>query len=219
LVQARLGKSGLARQIQDACTSIRIQLRTRGQRGRQASDTPGVARKQWVEKWLGQPIEQWDEREKRRVVANWTERWTKEQRRQDRVIHPGTDPGNSGVIPVDAAPNRQVLKMHSRLQKAESAVLVQARTGCIGLARFLYSRKVPGVQSAKCRCGAGDETPRHMALYCIEEAERRQSLRTNGRVDYQQLVETASGARKLAEWIIRSGRLGQFSLARILLYN
>jgi hypothetical protein len=98
-------------------------------------------------------------------------------------------------------------------------VLVQARTGRIELARFLYNRKVPGVQSAKCRCGAGEETPRHMAAYCVEGAERRQSLRTNGRVDYRGQVGTASGARKLAEWIIRSGRLGQFSLARILLYN
>jgi hypothetical protein len=38
-------------------------------------------------------------------------------------------------------------------------MLVQARTGRIGLAKFLYSRKVPGVVSAQCRCGAGEETP------------------------------------------------------------
>jgi hypothetical protein len=93
-----------------------------------------------------------------------------------------------------------VLKLHSGLRKAESAVLVRARTGRIGLARFLYSRKVLGVLSAQCRCRAGEETPRHMAIYCIEEAERRQSLRTGGRVDYRQLVGTASGARRLAEW-------------------
>jgi hypothetical protein len=58
-----------------------------------------------------------------------------------------------------------------------------------------------------------------MALYCIEEAERRQGLRTNRRIDYQQLIGTASGAKRLAEWMIRLGRLGQFSLARTLLYN
>jgi hypothetical protein len=73
-----------------------------------------------------------------------------------------------------------VLKLHLGLQKAESSVLVQARTGRIGLAKFLYNRKVPGIQSAQCQSGAEEETPRHMALYCIEEAGRRPGLRTNG---------------------------------------
>ena len=41
-------------------------------------------------------------------------------------------------------------------------------------------------------------------------------LRTGGRVDYRQLTGTNSWAKRLAEWMIRSGRLGQFSLARRL---
>jgi len=72
---------------------------------------------------------------------------------------------------------------------------VQARTGRIGLARFLYNHKVSGIESAKCRCGAGEETPRHM-VYCTEEAERRQYIRTNGRVNYQQLTGTNGGAKR-----------------------
>ena len=59
----------------------------------------------------------------------------------------------------------------------------------------------------------------HMALFYAKEAERHQYLRTNGRVDYQRLMGTNGGARRLAEWMIRSGRLGQFSLARRLLYD
>ena len=55
-------------------------------------------------------------------------------------------------------------------------MLVQARTGKIGLAYFLHSRKVPGYESAMCQCGLGMETPRHMALHCAREAERRGSL-------------------------------------------
>jgi hypothetical protein len=112
-----------------------------------------------------------------------------------------------------------VLKLHSGLRKAESSVLVQTRTGRIGLAKFLYSRKVPGVLSAQCRCRTGEETPRHMALFCIDEIGRRQHLQVGGRVDYQQLIGTNSGAKRLAEWMIRVGRLGQFSLARRLLYS
>ena len=91
--------------------------------------------------------------------------------------------------------------------------------GKIGLAKFLYTRKVPGVLSAQCECRGGEETARHMALFYAKEAERHQYLRTNGRVDYRRLVGTNEGARRLAEWMIRSGWLGQFSLARRLLYD
>jgi hypothetical protein len=72
--QARLERTGIARQIKDACTAIRIQLRTRRQRQRQRQRpipaTPASVRKQWVEKWIGQPIEQWDEREKPKVLVD-----------------------------------------------------------------------------------------------------------------------------------------------------
>jgi hypothetical protein len=49
--QKRLEKTGLARQIRDACTAIGVQLRIRrGQR--LAPETPATARRQWVEKWI-----------------------------------------------------------------------------------------------------------------------------------------------------------------------
>lgn len=172
-----------------------------------------------MEKWIGQPLEQWDGQEKQKVLEDWTNRWTEDYRRAERVLRPGTDPGGHQRIPEDTPPNKAVLKLHSGLRKAESSVLIQARTGRIGLAKFLYNRKVPGVLSAQCRCGAGEETPRHMALFCTEEAERRQHLRTDGRVDYQDLIGTNNGAKRLAEWMIRSERLGQFSLAKRLLYS
>jgi hypothetical protein len=76
----------------------------------------------------------------------------------------------------ETSPNRAVLKLHVGLRKAESSVLVQASTGRIGVAKFLYNRRVPGVLSAQCSCEAGEEPPRHMALFCIEEAGRRQHL-------------------------------------------
>ena len=72
---------------------------------------------------------------------------------------------------------QQTLKLHKDLRKAESSLLVQIRTTKIGLAKFLYSCKVPGIASAKCECGAGHETLRHMALFCVREAGRRQFLK------------------------------------------
>jgi hypothetical protein len=83
----------------------------------------------------------------------------------------------------------------------------------------MYKCSVPGVLTAQCRYGTGEEAARHMALFCTKEAGRRQHLQTGGRLDLQQLIGTNNRARKLGELIIRSGRVGQFSLARRLLYS
>jgi hypothetical protein len=87
-----------------------------------------------------------------------------------RILQPGTDPGGRQLVPEDTPPDRKVLKLHSMLRKAESSVLVQARTGCIGLAKFLYGWHVPGVLSAQCRCRGGEETPRHCCEHAIWSA-------------------------------------------------
>jgi hypothetical protein len=47
-----------------------------------------------------------------------------------------------------------VSKLHSELQKVESLIPVQVRTGQTVLAEFLYSREVPGVLSAHLKSGA-----------------------------------------------------------------
>lgn len=77
----------------------------------------------------------------------------------ERVVRPGTDPGGRQSVPEDTPPDSGVLRLHAGLRKAESFVLVQACTGRIGLAKFLYNRKVPGKLSIQCRCGPGEETP------------------------------------------------------------
>jgi hypothetical protein len=157
------------------------------------------------------------------VLEDWKERWKRERdwKRVERIVQPGTDLSSSSkAILEDTPPNEAVLKLHSGLRKAESSVLVQACTGRIELAKFLYNCKVLGVLTAQCKCGAGEETPRHIALFCTDETERRRHLRVSGRrLDYQQLIGTNGGAKRLAEWMIRSRRLGQFSLARHLLYS
>jgi hypothetical protein len=77
--------------------SIIILLRTRRQRQRWRQRpipaTPASIRRQWVEKWTGQPIEQWDEREKQKVLADWTSGWKTEHGELERVVQPGIDPG------------------------------------------------------------------------------------------------------------------------------
>lgn len=104
--------------------------------------------------------------------------------RTERVVRPGIDHGGCQTVPEDAPPTKGVLKFHPGLRKAESSVQVQTRTDSIGLAKFLYNHNVLGILSAQCRRGVGEEAPRHMALYCTDEIERRRHLRTNGRINY-----------------------------------
>jgi hypothetical protein len=105
------------------------------------------------------------------------------------------------------------------LRKAESALLTQARTGRIGLAEFLYRRRVPSVSTATCQCQAGQETPRHMALFCKYEADRRRYLHADKRRTYAQMVGTNEGARHFVRWMMYLGRLRQFALAKGLLFD
>jgi hypothetical protein len=84
----------LARKIRDACAAIKAQLGIRrGQREGQTASTPAAARKQWVEKWIGQPAEQRDEREKPKVLQDWKAGCTEDSRRAERIVQAGTDPG------------------------------------------------------------------------------------------------------------------------------
>ena len=111
-------------------------------------------------------------------------------------------------------PDKSSLKLYSQLKKAESSVLFQARTGRIGLRRFLASARVPGIESADCLYGKGQETAEHILLYCDERP------RTWSRgAQFRKLVSEAASGGQVARQLIQSGRLGQFSLASRLLYN
>ena len=165
-------------------------------------------------------MERWDRREKGLVEKDRLERWRLASRAWE-VWQPGTDPGGRRVVTEATAPTKQVLRLHKGLRKAESALLVQARTGKIGLAKFLNSMHVPGYETAKCECGAGQETPRHMVIFCPREAGRRSQLAdTAGRKwTYPQLVGMNEAAKCFVKWIMQSNRLSQFSLAKRLLYH
>jgi len=80
---------------------------------------------------------------------------------------------------------------------------------------------VPGYESDQCRCGNGQETPKHILLDCLDEEERREFLReTQGRrLDFRELLDTDKGARVASRWVIKSGRIPQYQLASQLLYE
>ena len=75
---------------------------------------------------------------------------------------------------IEPWPRRGILKLHENLTKEQSAIAVQMRTGKIGLRQFLYSRKVPGIDSAICECRGGHQTVEHVLIACRKyRAERR----------------------------------------------
>jgi hypothetical protein len=108
------------------------------------------------------------------------------------------------------------LKLHDLLKKAESVVLVQARTGRIGLASFLNKARVPGFESPNCRCDRGIETAEHLLLHCLLEDERREWRRG---ATLRELLSNPSYTAATVKWTIQSNRIGQFHLANRLLYK
>ena len=204
--QARLASSTSLQAIKSACAAIKRRLKFRP-RGWDQKPTLGQAREAWVRQRAtdlgGDTIP-----EKERVIRAWTRKWERIKRNDwDQIQRP---------------PDRKILKLHQNLRKAESSALIQFRTGRVGLARFLHTMRVPGYNSPECECGQGSETPRHVLCHCPLEEERRQSLRAvcgGRRVDLVQLLDTPEGAQVAGPWIVRSSRLSQFQVARVLLYE
>jgi hypothetical protein len=143
--------------------------------------------------------------ETRRTLLAWEQRWRSKPRTEwDRIQQP---------------PDKKILKLHQELKKAESSVIVQLRTGRIGLAHFLHKARVPEYNTGQCQCGQGVETPRHLLLYCPIEEERRDALGVHQERTFVRLLTTPKGAAKAARWTIQGGRLRQFQVAASLLYE
>jgi ribonuclease HI len=61
-------------------------------------------------------------------------------------------------------PHKKILTYWSGLRKATTSILIQLRTGKIGLSHYLSRIKVR--DSARCECNLGSQTPRHVVLIC-----------------------------------------------------
>ncbi len=117
-------------------------------------------------------------------------------------------------------PDKAILKLHKNLRKAESSILIQLRTGKVGLARFLCKRRVPGYGSPRCRCGRGVGTPVHFLLQCdIYAEQRRRGFGDLSRRTFRDLIDSPELVAVAAKWAIRTGELQQFELASRLLYG
>jgi hypothetical protein len=197
-------QSGMEELVTASCTQIRRKLMRgrprRRRRTRRDESTEGEKRTRWAEAWLQQG-------ERQALLSQWKQRW--EANRPEW--------GLAGVGP----PSRKTIQLHAELQKAESSVLTQIRTGRIGLAAFLNKARVPEFPSPMCQCGQASETAKHVIAHCPRFTEVRRDLRDprTGLMDIKSLVSEVEGAKRLARWFLRLRILPQFFLAEELLYG
>jgi hypothetical protein len=112
------------------------------------------------------------------------------------------------------------VRRHEGLYKAESSVLVQARTGKIELWDFLFQRRVPEVVTPLCSCSRTErETAKHLVLRCDNVSEqqrtwlqeRAQPLCTSS--DFAAALQCPKRAKLITRWILGTGRLREYRLA------
>ena len=93
--------------------------------------TAGRKKEQWARRWVNGYIkggETYKKSVQRAVSQDWLDNWTREIGPTIRV-----DIRTRKEVALDTKPMPRVLALHCTLHKAESSVLVQARTGCIRL--------------------------------------------------------------------------------------
>jgi hypothetical protein len=93
-------------------------------------------------------------------------------------------------------------------------VLLHLRTGRIRLNHFLYKMGIK--ESDRCGCDEGSQAPQHVLLECRLLNELRQEmwhkidkLELEKREDFDTLVNEPKAARYVADFMIKTGLLGQ----------
>jgi hypothetical protein len=145
----------------------------------------------------------------------WKTRWqrratTAQRQRLGRYAEPAEE----------GFPAGDPLAKHKGLLKHESSVLIQLRTGKIGLNSFLHRRHVPDVPSPLCSCGSAPETPCHIAVDCPLTATARDRLAASlapralrSYRDFAAALRDPDGAQTIARWFLKLNRLKEFRLA------
>jgi len=143
--------------------------------------------------------------------ARWEKRWETYKNKHPRATWTPAQ---------EADLSKRTLSLREGLRKAESTLATHIRTERVGLRAYLFTRKVPGFDSAACPCGWNRQTAKHVLIHCpLWEAQRNRIFQATTSLDYRKMVSTASGLKSAARMLMETGLLGQFSLARTLLYG
>ena len=141
------------------------------------------------------------------MTADWEENWKTETRERHLRQLQGT-------------PTRDVLEIHKGLQKDLSSLVFQMRTGKIGLRKFLYERRVPGVEDKECDlCGGGEQTVHHILSMCRKfRVERKDMWKKEEKehawsnITTKSMLASPKYAKKAAIFMRNKGLLGQFKV-------
>ena len=115
-------------------------------------------------------------------------------------------------------PHYNNLKLYKELQKAEASLLLQTRTGRIGLASFLFRAGVPDFPTPLCMCGQAEETLKYITSSCSLYSSQRQHALFNPQ-DFTTIISNPELLQKFLYWFMSLKRLNQFNLAFKLHYS
>ena len=138
-----------------------------------------------------------------KLYAEWGDDWHREVRRRT-------------LYKIAPTLSKNVLHLYDKSPKWVSSLMVQMRTGKIGLKKFLYERNVPGIEDTECACGEGEETVRHVLTECSQFAEMRRTFWAdevkNARynwIDLCTILSTPVYLKKAAGFMQKTGLIGQ----------
>ena len=111
------------------------------------------------------------------------------------------------------APTKKTLEYWSGLRKATGSILMQLRTGRIGLGAYL--NRINRRETARCDCDLGSQTVTHVLLECpLHQDERdwmRSALSDKGiTLSRDELLTRPEARTAVAEFMVKTGLLGQF---------
>jgi ribonuclease HI len=138
---------------------------------------------------------------KTQATRQWISAWRVEKKGRATYRHTPT-------------PTKKVLQLHERLNKQESALLVQLRTEKIRLNDFLFNQHVPDIPSPGCSCGERRQTVVHVILRCSKYKDLRNRIFANlsGRHSLRTILSTPQLATKAIEYMEQTQILGQVGI-------
>jgi hypothetical protein len=233
--EERLARSPAAAFVRGTPAWVAAELRgRRGGRQLQPSPVSGRAKAEWAERWAPKediPIphgeareptpgekERWlEEATRREWIARWHVRVAEAMRKRKKLSAAEARARFDGTtLQYHTWPSTDEKSSPHYLSKAMSSLLVQIRTGKIGLRAFLFERRVPEVTTPYCRCGLAKETFEHIVLECRETEDTWLWGDPTWPTNIEQLhdeLETVAGAERIVRWALRLGRLQEYKLA------
>ena len=152
----------------------------------------------WKFTWLSQ-ITTNQASSKKELQKLFTKEWEDQWKEKKRRSYPGWQT-------FCQKPHKNNLKLYKELQKAEASLLLQIRTGRIGLASFLFRAGAPDFPTPLCVCGQAEEIAKHITSSCSLYSRQRQQVSFNPQ-DFTTIISNPELLQKFLYWFMSLKRL------------